>query len=179
MYNVHKYMGLDAAQVGYFIQQVGLSAASFGVSNDDVTAVGKSLTSAFDMKCAAAASIPPSAPPALQAICIADDCPLAMNATCSAYGNVTAPMVVNATLAGNATSSSGMGGSSSSGTGGSGSSSGTSGGSGSGSGSGSSSGSSTASGSTSSSTSKSGAVRSCIPAAGLVGAGALAFAFIL
>jgi len=168
-------MGLDAAQMGYFIQQVGLAAASFGVTNDDVTAVGMALTNAFDQKCSAAASIPPSAPPALQAICIASNCPQAMNATCSAYGNATAPAVANATLAGNATSSSGMTGSGSGSSG-----SGTSGESGS-SASGSSGGSSTASGSSSSSssTSKSGAVHAYGPGAALVGAGALAFAFAL
>lgn len=71
MYQVHKYMALDEAEVSYFIQQVGLSAASFGVADSDVAAVGKALTDAFGYRCAPPASIPATATPALQAICIA------------------------------------------------------------------------------------------------------------
>lgn len=71
MYQVHKYMALDAAEVGYFIEQVGMSAASFGVSDADVQTVGMALTKAFDYRCAPPAAIPATATPALQAICIA------------------------------------------------------------------------------------------------------------
>ena len=70
MYDVHKYMGLGAAEVGYFIEQVGLAAASFGVADADVTAVGMALNSLFGYKCAAAATVVPSQGDALQAICI-------------------------------------------------------------------------------------------------------------
>lgn len=71
MYQVHKYMGLSDAEFTYFVEQVGLSAASFGVTNDDVMAAGKALTEAFGYRCAPPAAIPPTATPALQAICIA------------------------------------------------------------------------------------------------------------
>lgn len=111
MYEVHKYMGLNNAEgefplmktvdqgvctnkmsVGYFITQVGLAATSFGVTADDATAVGKALTDAFGYRCSAPAAIPASAEPALQAICIADDCPIATaNATCSSYEAVAEP----------------------------------------------------------------------------------------
>ena len=57
MYNVHKYMALSNAEVGYFIQQVGLSAASFGVAEADVKAVGEALTDAFGYKCAPKAMV--------------------------------------------------------------------------------------------------------------------------
>jgi len=87
-YNVHKFMALDANEVGYFIEQVGLSAQSFGVTSDDVTAVGKLLTSTFDVKCAAAATVIPAQGAQLQSICTADDCPTAANASCSSYGTV-------------------------------------------------------------------------------------------
>ena len=70
MYNVHKYMALDAHQVGYFITQVGLAASSFGVADSDVTAVGSALQTLFGHKCAAAATVVPSQGPALQAVCI-------------------------------------------------------------------------------------------------------------
>ncbi|KAF1989331.1 hypothetical protein K402DRAFT_418613 [Aulographum hederae CBS 113979] len=86
MFEVHKFMMLDPAEVGYFIQQVGLSAASFGVTDADVQAVGKALTDAFGYKCSPAVEIIPSQGKALQAICIDDACPLAENADCKLYG---------------------------------------------------------------------------------------------
>ncbi len=70
MYDVHKFMGLDKAEVQYFISQVGLAAASFGVSSSDVSAVGSALMSAFGYRCEPPASIPPTASPMLQSICI-------------------------------------------------------------------------------------------------------------
>ena len=92
-------MALDQNQVGYFIQQVGLSAASFGVATADVTAVGKALTALFDYRCAPNTTVVPEQGPQLQSICIADTCPIAMNATCSAYAPVIEPFAANATLA--------------------------------------------------------------------------------
>lgn len=71
-FNVHRFMVLDAYQVGYlccslerrlllkeydlaqngyFVEQVGLAAASFGVSAEDVTAVGSALLSYFNVRC--------------------------------------------------------------------------------------------------------------------------------
>ncbi|KAK5111542.1 hypothetical protein LTR62_004838 [Meristemomyces frigidus] len=60
MYNVHKYMALDAMQVGYFIEQVGLSAASWGVSADDCKIVGTTLEAVFGHKCSAPAAVLPA-----------------------------------------------------------------------------------------------------------------------
>lgn len=71
MYQVHKYMGLSDAEFTYFVEQVGMSAASFGVTTEDVTAAGKALMDSFGYRCAPPAAIPPTATPALQAICIA------------------------------------------------------------------------------------------------------------
>jgi hypothetical protein len=102
-------MDLDANEVGYFIQQVGLSATSFGVTTDDATAVGQLLTTTFDSKCSAAATVIPSQGPQLQAICTADGCPMAANANCSAYdANPGEP--ANATAASGSPSSSSKGG---------------------------------------------------------------------
>lgn len=97
MYNVHKFMGLDNAEVGYFINQVGMAAASFGVSDEDVKTVGGALTKAFAYKCSPPAAIPATAEPELQSICIADDCPTAPNATCSSYDAVVEPMNATST----------------------------------------------------------------------------------
>jgi len=94
MYSVHKYMALDSSELGWFIQNVGLAAASFGVADADVTIVGNALVGAFDYKCSPPVSIPAYAAPELQSICIADDCMLAANATCAAYAPVVEPTAV-------------------------------------------------------------------------------------
>jgi len=92
MYEVHKFMALDAKEVAYFITQVGLAAASFGVADSDVKIVGKALNDAFGYRCSPAAAIPPTAAAAPQAICIASDCPIApTNATCDLYAPVIEP----------------------------------------------------------------------------------------
>lgn len=100
MASVHQYMDLDIYEVSYFIQQVGLAAASFGVSNSDVEYVGKALMSLFGYKCAPPAVVIPEQGAQLQAICIDSSCPLSPNATCASYPTVMMPA--------NATSSSNM-----------------------------------------------------------------------
>lgn len=98
-------MFLGPSEVGYFIEQVGLSAQSFGVAPDDVTAVGKLLTTTFDTKCAAAATVIPAQGAQLQAICTADDCPAAADANCSAYGSSPGEPANATAAAGSASSS--------------------------------------------------------------------------
>ena len=71
MYQVHKFMALDAFQTQYFIQQVGLSAASFGVEMADIQYVGHALQNVFGYKCAPETSIGPTEPEELQSVCIA------------------------------------------------------------------------------------------------------------
>ena len=71
MYTVHKYMALDPYEVGYFIEQVGLAATSFGVSKLDVTWVAATLEGFFGTKCAAKTMVVPETQPELQSICIA------------------------------------------------------------------------------------------------------------
>jgi len=85
MYSVHKFMALDSSEVGYFIEQVGLAAQSFGVTQDDVTAVGSLLSGIFDVKCGPETTVIPAQGAQLQSICTADDCETAVNATCNAY----------------------------------------------------------------------------------------------
>lgn len=96
-YEVHKFMDLDENEVGYFNEQVGLSAASFGVTDDDVKAVGTALNSVFNVKCAPPATVVPAQGMQLQSICIAESCPLSPNATCASYA--AQPKPVNATMA--------------------------------------------------------------------------------
>jgi hypothetical protein len=91
-------MDLSAAEFGYFVSQVAMSAASFGVAKDDLTVVGTALNSLFGMKDSAPAVVVPSQPAALQAICVADGCPTAANATTSGYSSVAEPSTAVASL---------------------------------------------------------------------------------
>lgn len=71
-YQVHKFMHLDHSEVTYFIQQVGLAAASFGVAKDDITAVGGALDKLFNYKCLPPTTAIKAQGPQLQSICTED-----------------------------------------------------------------------------------------------------------
>ncbi|TVY68884.1 hypothetical protein LSUE1_G008072 [Lachnellula suecica] len=105
MYSVHEFMDLSYAEVTYFIEQVGLSAASFGVTADDVTAVGEALEMYFDVRCGPETTIIPSQGAQLQSICIDSTCPLAANSTCSSYNATMMPSNATASSSVSATSS--------------------------------------------------------------------------
>lgn len=111
--SVHRFMNLNSAEVGYFIQNVGLAAASFGVATDDITVVATALETIFDVRCAQPTTVIPAQGAQLQSICEADDCALAPNATCAAYPTQFAPAMSNATTASNGTTASNSTGSSS------------------------------------------------------------------
>jgi len=70
MYQVHKFMALNAHEVQYFIQQVGLSALSFGVAESDVALIGHALQYVFGFRCAPKYDVVPGANAELQSICI-------------------------------------------------------------------------------------------------------------
>lgn len=98
-YDVHKYMYLTNAQNTYFIQQVALAASSFGVATSDIQAVGAALNMYFNQRCTQNVSIPATARPLPQAICISSDCPLAANSSCAAYAqNMTMDAGPNGTV---------------------------------------------------------------------------------
>lgn len=106
----HRFMSLSAAEVGYFIQQVAMSAASFGVADSDLEIVGKALNTLFGYRCAPPVAVIPSQPPQMQSICIDETCPLHPNATCSIYPPFMEPAVANHSMtpSNNATSSGSM-----------------------------------------------------------------------
>jgi hypothetical protein len=108
MGNVHKFMDLNPIQLGYFITQVGLSAASFGVATEDVTAVGTALQKHFGYRCAPPETIVPQAPAEIQAICQDMSCPLAANPTCAAYGAGSGVKPMNLSTSGMPTATSSM-----------------------------------------------------------------------
>lgn len=70
MYKVHKFMALDPYDFGYFVQQVALSAASFGVAPADLQYVGDALGDMFGHRCSPLTHFVPTAIDALQSICI-------------------------------------------------------------------------------------------------------------
>lgn len=98
MYEVHKFMALDTAEVTYFIQQVGMAAASFGVAEDDITTVATTLGNVFNVKCGPATTLIKAQGAQLQSICIADDCKKSMKADCGAYDSVMEPSNSTATM---------------------------------------------------------------------------------
>lgn len=80
-------MSLDPAEVGYFISQVGLAAASFGVASSDINIVANALVTYFDYRCTPPMTIVPGAGPQLQEICGDPTCPLAPTPECWYYPN--------------------------------------------------------------------------------------------
>lgn len=72
--------------MNYFISAVGASAASFGVSSDDITTVANSLNATFGFQCAVPASVAGSAVVS-QSICLAPSCPTASPSNCTAGPN--------------------------------------------------------------------------------------------
>ena len=103
-------MDLDKYQLGFFNEQCGLSLAALGVYQSDVSILLEKLDRLFTRRCSPPARVPEDAPAALQAICIAPNCPLDTHPDCAAYpskGVALAPGIANATLAGNLTATNG------------------------------------------------------------------------
>ncbi|GAQ90081.1 hypothetical protein KFL_005970020 [Klebsormidium nitens] len=105
MYQVHKFMALDNAQVMYFNGMVGTAFASFGGAPEDVAAVVAALNGLFGVACGDFYPIAPYAPPALQSVCTVEGCPLASPPRCDLYADFgaavndegTAPLALAAT----------------------------------------------------------------------------------
>lgn len=100
MFEVHQFMGLDMQQIGYFNDQVGLSALSLGVSGSDASAIVNLLNTTFNIRCAPAATVIAAQGPQLQAFCIDPSCPLAPQAV---LVSTNTTKVANTTRAANAT----------------------------------------------------------------------------
>ena len=108
MWDVHRFMRLSHNQMGYFIEQVGMSASSFGAAKADVDMVGAALTKVFDYQCSPPYALASDVPADLQSICIGTGCPLDPMPDCAAYyaRNGTSPsMSSTSQMAGGATGS--------------------------------------------------------------------------
>ena len=76
-------MALDPAEVGWFINNVGLAAASFGVSSADISTVAGVLMQYFGYRCSPPLAITDGAD--LQSICVNAKCPKDPMAVCQEY----------------------------------------------------------------------------------------------
>lgn len=117
MSQVHRFMNLDETEMNYFIQQVGLSATSFGVSAEDATAVGNSLNKTFNYRCAPPTVLGPGFANVSQSTCLASSCMVANPSNCNqsgdSYPNGTSnaePQSAASTGSGSGSSGSGSGG---------------------------------------------------------------------
>lgn len=92
-------MVLDPFQIGYFIEQVGYAAASFGVAKADIEAAAYAISDLFDNRCGPKTTVIPAQGPQFQSICTDKTCPLAQNSSCAAQPAMQQPLVANKTLA--------------------------------------------------------------------------------
>ncbi|SCZ87274.1 BZ3500_MvSof-1268-A1-R1_Chr2-2g04740 [Microbotryum saponariae] len=111
MYEVHKFMVLDPSEMNYFITQVALSAASFGVAEADIEAAGSALNTLFNYRCSPPVRQNVSAALAgtLQSICTESTCPLDADSNCTAQTAIADPVAANSTNNGSASATSAMG----------------------------------------------------------------------
>lgn len=89
-------MQLEYNQLGYFINQLAVSAMYFGMSSQDADSFRTKLNSQVNVRCAPAVVSSPNSPPQLFSLCQNDTCPLAVPvADCGAYQNLTAQGISN------------------------------------------------------------------------------------
>jgi len=79
---VHKFMDLDQVHVGYFLNQVVLSAEYFGFSQKDSVYMSTVFNGQFNVRCAAPVGTQ------LYSVCQNPTCPLAILQDCDAYSNL-------------------------------------------------------------------------------------------
>ncbi|KAE9364813.1 hypothetical protein N431DRAFT_447960 [Stipitochalara longipes BDJ] len=108
MYKIHQFMDFDTYQMTFFISTVKSSALSLGFAEADATVLYNTLDTLFNRRCSPPLAVSGiNAPPELQSICIAANCPLDPNSNCSAYpDNGIALIPVNVTKEATGTASS-------------------------------------------------------------------------
>ncbi|KAI8903631.1 hypothetical protein EDD86DRAFT_250344 [Gorgonomyces haynaldii] len=78
MLETHRFMNLDANQLAFFTQQLGLAAKSFGVADADIAIIANVMNTVFNVRCAQPSSpFPPLS--GVQSFCLGNLCPLAQN----------------------------------------------------------------------------------------------------
>lgn len=85
LYGVHEFMRFDSTDIGYFVQELGLSLLSHNVSKTDVDGFGAKVMEMFGHRCVPAFPVVPGYEPNLQSICTTPDCPISPNAVCMDY----------------------------------------------------------------------------------------------
>lgn len=87
MYEVHKFMALNNAQVSYFNNMVGLAFLSFGGAPNEAAAVVAALNGLFGRACGDFYPLTQYTAPALQPVCTVDGCPISQPPGCDLYAN--------------------------------------------------------------------------------------------
>ncbi|KAI8610541.1 hypothetical protein BC830DRAFT_1260985 [Chytriomyces sp. MP71] len=77
LHETHKFMKINRAQFGYFVDQVVASALSFGVDEEDAEVVRGALNNIFGFRNPKPYSLEAGLPAKDQSICIASSCPRA------------------------------------------------------------------------------------------------------
>ncbi|KFX91018.1 hypothetical protein V490_06133 [Pseudogymnoascus sp. VKM F-3557] len=84
-------MGLDFAEVAYFIDQLTRAAEFYGFSKADTQALNTLMNSLYNSRCAPPVTFNPQQGPQLLSLCQDPSCPLAVpNSDCEAYANLSA-----------------------------------------------------------------------------------------
>jgi hypothetical protein len=93
-------MDFDTYQMSFFISTVKSSALSLGFTNADASSLATTLNTLFNFRCSPPVAVPGiKAPPELQSVCIATNCPLDPQADCGLYpdnGGAKIPVNVSA-----------------------------------------------------------------------------------
>jgi hypothetical protein len=102
-------MSLDQYELEFFVSQVGASALSVGLTNEETAVFTTELKQGIGYRCLPPASLFPGGVISPQSICTNVECPLAPNADCSAYdfddGTSPLPALVNGQAIPSSTSS--------------------------------------------------------------------------
>jgi hypothetical protein len=85
LYEVHKFMALGPNELGYMIQNVGLSALVLGMTPDESNNITTKMNTGLNFRCKPPVALTPGGTPGPNSICTDKTCPLAPNPDCSAY----------------------------------------------------------------------------------------------
>ncbi|KUJ18985.1 uncharacterized protein LY89DRAFT_581946 [Mollisia scopiformis] len=95
---VHKFMDLNQTDIGYFIDQLALSAAHFGFSQQDSSSLSTQLNAKYNVRCS------PPVGTQLYSLCQDETCPLDPSPDCAAYVDLGPSGVVSSGPAPSSTS---------------------------------------------------------------------------
>ncbi|KFY35504.1 hypothetical protein V494_05842 [Pseudogymnoascus sp. VKM F-4513 (FW-928)] len=88
---IHKFMGLNFIELGYFINQLTLASEYYGFSTTDAQSLAQLMNTRYNTRCGPPTSVNTHKTPQLLSLCQDPTCPLAVpNSNCEPYVNLTA-----------------------------------------------------------------------------------------